>query len=59
MHYKFQIIIEWTFWYPHLMTQQTQAIEQESVNSFICLMLNTMGQDCKDEKLSQQLPYKG
>lgn len=22
-------------------------------------MLNTMGQDCKDEKLSEQLPHKG
>lgn len=32
---------------------------QESVNSFIFFMLNTMGQDCKDEKLSQQLPHKG
>lgn len=26
---------------------------------FFFLMLNTMGQDCKDEKLSQQLPHKG
>lgn len=25
MHYKFQIIIEWTPWYPHLMTRQTQT----------------------------------
>lgn len=41
-------------------TTHKQAIEQESVNSFIFFfMLNTMGQDCKDEKLSQQLPHKG
>lgn len=43
----------------HLMTRQTQAIEQESVNSFIIFVLNTMGQGWKDEKLSQQLPHKG
>ena len=43
-----------------LRTRQTrQAIEQESVNSFIIFVLNTMGQDWKDEKLSQQLPHKG
>lgn len=43
MHYKFQIIIEWTFWYPRLMTRQTQAIEQESVNSFICFNVKYHG----------------
>lgn len=33
--------------------------KQESVNSFIFFMLNTMGQDCKDEKLSQQTASQG
>lgn len=27
--------------------------------AIIIFMLNTMGQDCKGEKLSQQLPHEG
>lgn len=35
--------MEWTFCYPHLMTRQTQAAEQESVNSFICFNVKYHG----------------
>lgn len=36
MHHKFQITIQWTPWYPPPNdTTHKQAIEQESVNSFI------------------------
>jgi len=60
-HHKFPITVKWTPWYPRLMTRHTNKLSSKNLLTvlFFFFMLNTMGQDCKDEKLSQQLPHKG
>lgn len=60
MHHKFHITVQWTPWNPRLMTRHTNKLSSKNLLTvlFFFFMLNTMGQDCKDEKLSQ-LPHKG